>query len=553
MKRGIRGRLLLLAVTVVISVVFFLPSTPWYKDFPDWWKRYLPSKGITLGLDLQGGMHLVLEVEEEKAVENLIDRSAGNMKDLLVEKKFEVAEIKRTGFSELSVVLPATDARADVQKLLNDNFPNLISQDTDLPAGQAGGANLTYRLREGEITRIKDSATSQALETIRNRIDQFGVAEPLIQRQGERQIVIQLPGIKDAQRAVGLIGKTALLEFKLLDEENPLIRQLPLSITPINEEAFMAEYGPKIPEGSDILFERIEDEDTGRVTKRPYLVKNRALMTGDVLTDARVSIGEFNEPYVSITLDSTGAKLFERITGENIKKRLAIVLDSNVYSAPVIQDKISGGRAQITGNFTTQEASDLSIVLRAGALPAPVKIIQNLTVGPSLGRDSIEKGIRATVIAGILVVIFMVGYYRLSGVIADVAIVLNLIVLIGALAALNATLTLPGIAGIILTIGMGVDSNVLIFERIREELRSGKPVRMAVDAGYDKALVTIVDSHVTTLITALALFLFGTGPVKGFAVTLSLGIAINLFTALVGTKVVFDFVNSRWKLQRLSI
>ena len=546
MKRGIRGRLLLLAVTVVISVIFFLPSTPWYKDFPDWWKKYLPSKGINLGLDLQGGMHLVLEVEEEKAVENLVDRSAENMKDLLAEKKFAVAEIKRIGFSEVSVVLPATDARADVQKLLNDNFPNLIPQDTE-------GANLIYRLREGEITRIKDSAISQALETIRNRIDQFGVAEPLIQRQGERQIVIQLPGIQDPQRAVGLIGKTALLEFKLLDEENPLSRELPFNIAPGNEEAFMDEYGPKIPEGDAILFERIEDEDTGRVTKRPYLVKSRALMTGDVLTDARVSIGEFNESYVSITLDSTGAKLFERITGENIQKRLAIVLDNNVYSAPVIQDKISGGRAQITGNFTTQEASDLAIVLRAGALPAPVKIIQNLTVGPSLGRDSIEKGIWATLIAGILVVIFMVGYYRLSGVIADVAMALNLIVLIGVLAALNATLTLPGIAGIILTIGMGVDSNVLIFERIREELRSGKPVRMAVDAGYDKALVTIVDSHVTTLITALVLFLFGTGPVKGFAVTLSLGIAINLFTALVGTKVVFDFVNSRFKLSRLSI
>lgn len=546
MKRGIRGRLLLLAVTVVISVVFFLPSTPWYKDFPDWWKRYLPSKGITLGLDLQGGMHLVLEVEEEKAVENLIDRSAGNMKDLLTEKKFEVAEVKRTGFQEITVVLPTTDARADVVKQISDNFPNLIPQDTN-------GVDLIFRLRDGEIKRIKDSATSQALETIRNRIDQFGVAEPLIQRQGERQIVIQLPGIQDPQRAVSLIGKTALLEFRLLDEEAPLARALPLSILPENEEAFIAEQGPKMPEGDEILFERIEDKDTGRVIKRPYVVKKRSLMMGDVLTDARVSIGQFNEPYVAITLDSTGARLFERITGENIKKRLAIVLDNNVYSAPVIQDKISGGRAQITGRFTTQEASDLAIVLRAGALLAPVKIIQNLTVGPSLGRDSIEKGIWATVISGILVVIFMVGYYRLSGVIADVALVLNLIVLIGALAALSATLTLPGIAGIALTFGMGVDSNVLIFERIREELRQGKPVRLAVDAGYDKALVTIVDSHVTTLITALVLFLFGTGPVKGFAVTLSLGIAINLFTALVGTKVVFDFINSRWKLERLSI
>jgi preprotein translocase subunit SecD len=266
-----------------------------------------------------------------------------------------------------------------------------------------------------------------------------------------------------------------------------------------------------------------------------------------------VAIGQFNEPYVLVTFDAKGAREFDRITGDNVKKRMAIVLDNTVYSAPVINERISGGRAQITGTFTTQEANDLAIVLRAGALPAPLKIIQDLTVGPSLGQDSIEKGIRATLIAGAMVVLFMVIYYKLSGAIADLALVLNLICLMGALAALNATLTLPGIAGIILTIGMGVDSNVLIFERIREELRQGKPVRLAVDSGYDKALLTIVDSHVTTLITGLVLFLFGTGPIKGFAVTLCLGIGINLFTALVGTKVVFDWMNQRRKVATLSI
>ena len=546
MKRGIRGRLLLLSVAVVISVVFFLPSTPLYPYMPGWWKEYLPSRGITLGLDLQGGMHLVLEVEEEKAVENLLERNVRNVKDLLAEKQISVKEVKRTGLSKLMVSLPSGDSKEEVLKQVNDNFPNLFPEDTE-------GTDLVFRLREGEIIRIKDSAISQALETIRNRIDQFGVTEPLIQRQGVREIIIQLPGVKDPRRALDLIGKTALLEFKLLDEENELSRQFPSSIISDNEEAFMAEFGSKVSEEDEILFERVVDEITGSVTKRPYLVKKRTLMTGEMLTDARVSIGEFNESYVSISFDSAGAKLFEKITGENIQKRLAIVLDNNIYSAPVIQDRISGGRAQITGRFTTQEASDLAIVLRAGALPAPVKILQNVTVGPSLGRDSIEKGIRATILAGILVVLFMVVYYRLSGIIADMALILNLVVLIGALAALNATLTLPGIAGIILTIGMGVDSNVLIFERIREELRLGKPLRLAVDAGYDKALVAIVDSHVTTLITALVLFLFGTGPIKGFAVTLSLGILINLFTALVGTKVVFDFINTRWKPKRLSI
>lgn len=301
------------------------------------------------------------------------------------------------------------------------------------------------------------------------------------------------------------------------------------------------------------MFERGQDENSGRQWRIPYLVKSRVMVAGDVLSDARVSIGEFGQPYVSITFDSKGAKEFERVTAENVRKRMAIVLDNTVYSAPVIQERIGGGRAQITGSFTMQEASDLAIVLRAGSLPAPMTIIQDLTVGPSLGQDSIDKGLRSTMFAGVLVVLFMVVYYRLSGVIANFALALNLICLIGALSALNATLTLPGIAGIILTIGMGVDSNVLIFERIREELRQGKPVRLAVDSGYEKALLTIVDAHVTTLITGLALFLFGTGPIKGFAVTLCLGISINLFTALVGTKVVFDVINKQRRLERLSI
>jgi preprotein translocase subunit SecD len=339
----------------------------------------------------------------------------------------------------------------------------------------------------------------------------------------------------------------------MLDESSKLALELPQRIPRGKEEEVVKQFQGQLPEGDQILFEKVVEKDTGREFRVPYLVKKRVMLAGDVLSDARVSIGQFNEPYVSVTFDAKGAREFERITAENVKKRMAIVLDNTVYSAPVIQERIGGGRAQISGTFTMQEANDLAIVLRAGALPAPLKIIQDLTVGPSLGRDSIEKGIRSTLFAGAVVVLFMMVYYRLSGVIADVALALNLICLIGALAGLNATLTLPGIAGIILTIGMGVDSNVLIFERIREELRQGKPVRLAVDGGYDKALLTIIDSHVTTLITGLALFLFGTGPIKGFAVTLCLGIAINLFTALVGTKVVFDVINQRRKVEQLSI
>jgi preprotein translocase subunit SecD len=547
--KKVGGRIALLTLVVILSLVFFLPSIPgWHQSLPEWLKPLLPNKGITLGLDLQGGIHLVLVVEEERAVEIAVDRSVNAIQDLLVEKKVPVESVKRIGQTQIVLTFQKSDLKSDIEKLMED-FPSFVQQES--PPGESG--KLLYDLREAEIKRIKDSAINQALETIRNRIDQFGVAEPLIQRQGLKQIVVQLPGIKDPKRAKDLIKETALLEFKLLDDASKLAMELPARIPKGKEEETLKQFEGKIPEGDQILFEKVVEKDTGREYRMPYLVKKRVMLAGDVLSDARVSIGQFNEPYVAVTFDAKGAREFDRITSENVKKRMAIVLDNTIYSAPVIQERISGGRAQITGTFSTQEANDLAIVLRAGALPAPLKIIQDLTVGPSLGRDSIEKGIRATLIAGAMVFLFMVIYYKLSGVIADAALVLNLICLLGALAGLNATLTLPGIAGIILTIGMGVDSNVLIFERIREELRQGKPVRLAVDSGYDKALLTIIDSHVTTLITGLALFLFGTGPIKGFAVTLCLGIGINLFTALVGTKVVFDWINQRKKLSELSI
>jgi len=548
MKKGVKWKLALIAITVFLSFIFFLPSTPLYPRLPAWWSRFLPNKGITLGLDLQGGMHLVLEVEGEKAVENALERAQNGIRDLLSAKKLSIESVQTVG-REI-IVTPGSDLKnsEEMSRMIREDYP-AFSQ-----AG-AEGTKLVFAMKESEVNRIKEAATSQALETIRNRVDQFGVNEPLIQRQGPQQILIQLPGIKDPQRAIDLIGKTALLEFKLLDTENPVLRDLPPRIVPDEEAKVLKDFEGKIPPDDQILFERVFDkENRNSVYKRPYLVKKSAAMTGDSLTDARVSISEqFNEPYVSITFDATGARLFEKITGENQGKQLAIVLDNNIYSAPVIKDRIAGGRAMIEGSFTAQEANDLAIVLRAGALPAPVKIIQNVTVGPSLGADSIRKGILAGLVGTALVVFFMVFYYRLSGLIADFNLVLNVILLIGAMAYMNATLTLPGIAGIILAVGMSVDSNVLIFERIREELREQKPVRMAIEAGYDKAFLTIIDSHVTTLITAFVLFIFGTGPIKGFAVSLSLGVLINLFTSLVGTKVIFDVVNTRRRLERLSI
>jgi preprotein translocase subunit SecD len=390
-----------------------------------------------------------------------------------------------------------------------------------------------------EAERIRKLAVDQALETIRNRIDQFGVSEPDIRNQGEERILIQLPGIKDTQRAKDLIGKTAQLEFKLLDEDHDVDSALK----------------GNIPASSEILYETKEDpQSTGRTQKIPYLVKKRTALTGDYLTDARVQIdSQYNDPYVSITFDRKGARLFEQITEANVKKRLAIVLDDNVYSAPVIQEKIPGGEARITGNFTTEEARDLAIVLRAGALPAPVKILEERTVGPSLGTDSIRMGLLSMCVGGILVIFFMAIYYKGSGLVADFALILNILFIAGGLAGFGATLTLPGIAGIILTIGMAVDANVLIFERIREEMNLGKTPRAAVDAGYERATLTILDANVTTLIAALVLFQFGTGPVKGFAVTLSLGVVASLFTALVLTRAIFDFFLIQRKVKTISI
>lgn len=543
--KKVRGRFLLLLVVTIGSVMLALPSFPGiYESLPEGLQRILSHRGLSLGLDLQGGIHLVLEVEEERAVEIAVDRTRKAMEDLLKEKELTVENIRREGFNSIILTLQNEEDGQPVRELLDEAFPNFTSRNPS-------GTLLEYELRSTEVERIKTSTINQALETLRNRIDQFGVAEPLIQRLGKKQIAIQLPGVKNPQRAKDLIQETALLEFKLL-EESKIALDLPPQVEKGQEEAVKKEWEDKIPEGAEILFETAISEPDGRAYSIPYLVKKEAVLTGDVLQDARVTIGDFNEPIVSITFDSQGAREFDLLTAANIGKRMAVVLDGKIYSAPVIRDRISGGRAVIEGTFTTAEANDLAVVLRAGALPAPLKTLQDLTVGPSLGQDSIDKGLQTTMIAGALVLIFMIVYYRLSGLIANMAIFLNLICLLGALSGLNATLTLPGIAGIILTIGMGVDSNVLIFERIREELRQNRPVRLAVDSGYDKAFLTIVDSHVTTLITGLALFLFGTGPIKGFAVTLCLGIAINLYTALVGTKVVFDFLNRR-KLDSLSI
>ncbi len=523
MKKSIRWRLALIALSVVVAVFLFLPSTPMTAQLPQWWQQSVPK--ISLGLDLRGGSHLVMEVETSKAVEASVDNIAADLQTTAALQGLS-ATFTRTG---QEVTARFADALEDkVEKLIKDTYAILVYKSRTK-------GELVYELKPVEVRRLKEWAVQQALERTRRRIDKYGVAEPSIYKQENDQIALQLPGIKNPQDAIAFIKTAGRLEFKMLNTTGDLQQAL----------------AGKVPADSEVLYGEDVDQ-TGKIVRSPYLVYKQTMLTGDRLKEAKVGIDDRGRPAISISFDGKGAEIFGRVTGENVGKQMAIVLDNVVHSAPRIQDRISGGSAQITGSFTHEEAAKLAIVLRE-SLPAPMKIIQNVTVGPSLGQDSINNGVRSALFGVLFVVIFMVFYYRMSGLIADYAIILNLLLLLGAMALLNATLTLPGIAGIILTIGMGVDSNVLMFERIREEVLSGKAPRAAVDAGYDKAFLTILDSHVTTLITAAVLFLFGTGPIKGFAVTLSLGIMINLYSALVGTKVIFDIINSRWKLEKLSI
>ncbi len=517
MSKSIQWRGLLVLLLLVFALVSLTP-TFFPQSVPGWWSKAFDP--IHLGLDLQGGMHLVLGVDVEKAVESRVDAIVDQTENLLREKDLIFKRISRAGNDSLAITVYDQQAASAVDALMQENYPSLVSAGT---SEEGSYLIKQYQLSEREAEATRDYAVRQALETMRNRIDQFGVSEPTLQRQSDNRILVQLPGIKDPQRAIDLLGKTARLEFKMVADVDP-------------QQALKG----NLPPDTQLLYEHRVDPRTGAASETPIVVQEKTVLTGDQLADAQVRIDtRFNEPYVAIDFNAIGAKRFDQITAANVGKRMAIVLDDTVYSAPVIRERISGGSAQISGSFSEQEATDLAIVLRAGSLPAPVNILEDRTVGPSLGRDSIQQGILSVIIGGLLVVLTMGIYYRLSGVVANLALVLNLVFILALLSLFKATLTLPGIGGIVLTLGMAVDANVLIFERIREELRLGKTSRAALDAGFSKAFLTIIDANVTTLIAALVLFQFGTGPVKGFAVTLSVGIIASLFTAIFVSRTVF--------------
>ena len=498
------------------------------------------------------------------------------------------------------------DERQDLGLKSPDQLVDLKNRSLNLGLDLQGGIHLVLEVKTEELEpQAAQDAVAQAQEVIRNRIDQFGVAEPTIQRQGDNRIIIELPGVQDVQRAKDLVGQTALLEFQLLEpteDRTRLIQRLDQALAPPEggetdadaEEDLLLSSAPEraplsamlspagenltvsgrdlprvkrllnapeaqklIPADVEFLFSSKPAGTAGNPFYFLYLVRKKPEMTGHMIQDAFVSIGQvveyMGQPIVNFSTTDEGVRLFSRITGSHVGERMAIVLDESVYSAPVIQNKISEGRGIITGSGTQEEAKDLAIVLRAGALPAEVEIIEDRTVGPSLGRDSIEQGKTAAIYSMVLIAIFMVLYYRASGLIANFALLLNMLFIMAVLAGFHATLTLPGIAGIILTIGMAVDANVLIFERIREELRSGKTIRAAIDSGYGHALSAIIDANVTTFLVGIVLYQFGTGPIRGFALTLCIGIISSLFTAFFVTRTIFELITRKSQQSTLSI
>jgi len=518
MPRHLRVRVGLVLAVVAVSI----------------WYLYPPKSAINLGLDLQGGIHLMLGVEADRHVASQTDRAAEDLKSALERKGIAVKRVAREGNTAIAVELANPQSWNDAKTVVSE-FNSFDMRDEDQAAGR-------FRLvmSDRRISQLRDDAIRQGLETIRNRIDQFGVSEPTITRQGADQILIQLPGVQDPARAKALIGKTALLEFKLLDEKTPIDQAL----------------AGHLPDTSEVLYGREIDKQTKAERRIPYVVQKRTLLTGAELTRAEVSAdpNSMGNWQVAIEFTSTGTRIFGEVTEQNVGRRLAIILDGTVYSAPRINERIPGGRAVITGQFTVEDARDLAIVLRAGALPAPVTILEERTVGPSLGADSIRKGLIAIAGSAIVVFIFMLVYYRVSGLIADVALGLNLLILFACMAAIRATLTLPGLAGIALTIGMAVDTNILIFERIREEMRVGKTPRAAIEAGFRRALRTIVDTHLTVMGTAVILLSFGTSSVKGFGVSLFIGLGASLFTAYFFTRLLFDILYmGRRRVESISI
>lgn len=498
------------------------------------WLASIGALPMYLGLDLRGGVHFLLQVDMQAAIKKALDRNANDIRSLLREKDIHYSGLDRRP-DAINVNFQSEQDLNAAQSLVQGQLPDLAV------TTQNGGGSyvLNARLSQAAQKRIQDYALQQNITTLRNRVNELGVAEPIIQQQGADRIVVELPGVQDTAKAKEILGRTASLEVRMVDEEHmqdPTVLQNALhGQVPFDDELYRSADGT------------------------PYLVKKEVVLTGDYITDAAPGMDDrTGQPVVNLRLDGRGARIFQDVTRANVGKRMAILLieknSTQVVTAPVIREEIGGGRVQISGMTSIQDATDTALLLRAGALAAPMNIIEERTVGPSLGADNIKRGFDSTLIGFAAIAVAMVVYYRVFGLIASLALAFNLLLLVAILSVLQATLTLPGIAGIALTIGMSIDANVLIYERIREELRNGNTPQTAIHAGYDRAFDTILDSNITTFIAGIALFWLGSGPVRGFAITLCIGIVTSMFTAIMGTRAIVNLTYGRKrKLAKIAI
>ena len=577
-KAGFILAVTLLALWALVpSITYFrLPqaerneASAFEKARPKW----APAKHLNLGLDLQGGIHLVMGVEVDRAVREKAVRRAEEIAAELDRKGIKGADVK--GDPDTGIVTVTAPEIGKVKDLVSTDF-------TDMYVRKVSGGSFDLSMKDDAVKLLKESAVDQAVKAIRNRVDKWGVSEPTIAKRGDASILVQLPGYSNPEKAKELIGKTAQLEFKIADDVDPTLttlKDLPQGVTldwdrysgagdatvssPFlvsKDRTLLEQYiKDKAPAGKQLAIGKVEDRIKRETTYRTYLLDKKAGMTGEYITDARVAFdnspGEGNRPYVQVTFNKTGADLFGKLTRDNVKKRMAIVLDDTVDSAPIIQTEIPGGICSIhlgglkPINEILDEAKDLALVLKSGALPAPVRILEERSVGASLGPELIHRGSMAALVGLLAVLVFMAFYYRFSGVVADVALVLNGVVVLAIMAGINSTLTLPGIAGFVLTLGMAVDANVLINERIREEMKGGKAIAAAVRNGYEKVFWTIFDGHVTALVAGFVIRAYGSGPVRGFATTLIIGLLASMFTSIVVTRAIVEWFVSHGRLHK---
>jgi preprotein translocase subunit SecD len=565
MKTNWWVRFSVLLVLIAASVIVLLPTVMKFDENGS----YPVKSKINLGLDLQGGLYMVLGIDFKKVYRDEVQTHARKVESLLKDQEIGMTigtmDASDVNDPKQSIVLNKASDMEAAKKKIKEMFGNTIR------ITQEEGPRLQFALAHAVKSQIEEQSVGKSIEVIRNRIDEFGVTEPEIIAQGVDRIVVQLPGVRDIERAKDLIGKTAKLEFKIVNDtvapatlQSWMDKSKAAGIVYKKGERFsdyikkMNEFLAKdLPEGHELAFEKSSRDESQNI---PYVIETTPRITGDDLSDARVQIDpQKNQPYVSMDFKSAGAKHFEDTTGANVGKRLAVVLDGNVYSAPMIQGKIGGGHAQITlgggANFNKimSEAKDLALILRAGALPVQLDFLEQRTVGPNLGSDSIEKAKVASIIGCALVFIFAVAYYRFSGAIAIVTLLLNVLFTVAILVAMEATLTLPGIAGIALTVGMAIDTNIIIFEKIRDELRKGISNFKSYELGYNSALWTILDAHITQAAAGFCLLNFGTGPIRGFAITLLIGIAVTVYTAYYVSHILFELYMDKTDGKELSI